>query len=119
MGNVKLIPTKGLTKDLINGYGILNGAKCFDKDGLQNYLLLQPVFKYFQTFTGTDRIFAWQSIRLSERSSKTPITSGNSFTLKLSFIYIERIGPRFIGNCLIQDNVSFTHRNVVNLFIVY
>ena len=26
---VKLISTKGLTKDLINGYGILNGAKYF------------------------------------------------------------------------------------------
>ena len=43
---VKLISTKRLTKDLINGYSICNGAKYFAKDRSQNYLVLQLVFKY-------------------------------------------------------------------------
>ena len=36
---VDIISTKGLTKNLINKYCILNGAKYFSSDGLQNYLV--------------------------------------------------------------------------------
>ena len=39
LGEVKLISPKGLKKDLINGYSILNGAICFNDDGLQNYFI--------------------------------------------------------------------------------
>ena len=35
----KIISTKGLTNDLTNKYSILNGAKYFSSDRLQNYLL--------------------------------------------------------------------------------
>ena len=38
---VKMILRKGLTADLINKYSILNGAKCFSLNGLQNYLINQ------------------------------------------------------------------------------
>ena len=34
---VKLISTKGFTKDSINRFGILNGEKNFPDDGLQNH----------------------------------------------------------------------------------
>ena len=37
---VKLISMKGLTKDLINKYKILNGRKYFSSGILQNYSLL-------------------------------------------------------------------------------
>ena len=53
-----------MTKDLINGYSIFNGARYFLKDGLQNCLVFEPVFKYFQTFTDNDKIFPWTSIGL-------------------------------------------------------
>ena len=52
---------KVLTKYLINGYSILNGANYSDENGSQNYLVFQPVAKYFQTFTGTDKMFALKS----------------------------------------------------------
>ena len=32
--------TKGLTKDLVNKYSILNSVKCVSSDGLQDYLEL-------------------------------------------------------------------------------
>ena len=35
-GEVKLISTKGLTKDLMNEYSILNGEKYFGEDGSKN-----------------------------------------------------------------------------------
>ena len=34
---VETISAKRLTKDLINGYRILNGPKCFSSKILQNY----------------------------------------------------------------------------------
>ena len=64
-GEVKLIPTKGLTKDMRNVYGILNCAKCFVDNGSQNCLAFQPVFQYFQTFTSA----------ISEDIFKVPVTS--------------------------------------------
>ena len=48
MGEVKLITTKGSTKDWINGYNTLNDAKYFAEDGSQNYLVFQPVFRYLK-----------------------------------------------------------------------
>ena len=39
MSKVKLISRKWLTKDLIDKYGILNAAKYFQSDELQNYLV--------------------------------------------------------------------------------
>ena len=39
---VKAISTKGLTKDLIDKFSILNGAKYFSSKILQNYLVFLP-----------------------------------------------------------------------------
>ena len=55
---VKAMPTKGLTKDLINRYSILNGAKYFYSGILQNYLIFIPAKKYIKCFSGTTRIYS-------------------------------------------------------------
>ena len=47
-GETKLITTKGLTKNLINGHKIANRAKYFIEDGSQNYLIFQPLIRYFE-----------------------------------------------------------------------
>ena len=39
---IKSISTKGLTKDLINKFSILNGAKYFSLGIFQNYLVFTP-----------------------------------------------------------------------------
>ena len=59
--DVTLILKNESTKDLINAYGISSSAKYFVEDESQNYLVLQAVFKYFQTFTGSDKMFALKS----------------------------------------------------------
>ena len=56
-GLLGLISTKRLTKYLVKGYSILNGAKKFGEDGSKNYLVFHPIFKYFQIFTGSDTTF--------------------------------------------------------------
>ena len=54
---------------------------------------------------------------VSEESIKTPVTSDNSFASRQTFVYNKSVRVSFKQNCLIQDNISCTHRNAVNLFI--
>ena len=53
---VKAISIKGLTKDLINKFSILNGAKYFSIRIFQNYLVFVPAKTYIKYFSGTTRI---------------------------------------------------------------
>ena len=53
---VKAIPTKGLIKDLINKFSILNGANYFSLGIFQNYLVFIPAKKYIKYCSGTTRI---------------------------------------------------------------
>ena len=53
---VKAISTKGLTKDLINKFSILNGAKYFSSGIFQSYLVFIPAIKYINYVSGTTRI---------------------------------------------------------------
>ena len=49
--------TKGLIEDLINKYDIINGAKYFSFDGLQNYLVFMSTrasFEYVNTNDNSD-----------------------------------------------------------------
>ena len=45
---VELISTKGLTKDLINGYSILKGVKYLSSCALQNFLVFISATKYIE-----------------------------------------------------------------------
>ena len=72
----------------------------FFQGWIPKLLVLQPIFKYFQTFTNAN-FFAWKSKGLVEKSIETPDISDNSFTSKLTFIYNRRIGAKFYENCLL------------------
>ena len=57
---------------------------CFDDDVSRNYLIVQPVFKSFETFTCTiEELFIWNSKGLSEESITTPATPSNGLALRL------------------------------------
>ena len=53
---IKSISTKGLTKDLIDKFSIVNGAKYFSSGMFQNYLVFIPAIKYIKHFSGTSRV---------------------------------------------------------------
>ena len=53
---IKSISTKGLTKDLIDKFSIVNGAKYFSSGMFQNYLVFIPAIKYIKHFSGTIRV---------------------------------------------------------------
>ena len=92
------------------------GKSHFEEDGVQNYLVFQPINKYFKvnTNTNTDYILPWKSKGLSAESIKPPTTSDNSLTPDLNY-YGTKTRVKFTGSCLKQSKVSYTHCVIVNI----
>ena len=83
----ELMSTKGLTKDLINKYSIVNGAKYFSSVGLQNYLIFTPPSRYITAFIRANKIYSWISKGISDESIKSPSESGSTFVPEFIVVY--------------------------------
>ena len=97
------------------------GKNYFEEDGSQNYLVFQPIIRYFKVNTiinVTDCVLSWKSKGLSNETIKPPTTSDNSLT-PTSYYYAAKLRIKFTGSCLKQNKVIFNHRKVVNIYIVY
>ena len=55
---------------------------------------------------------------MSNESIKPPTTSNYSLNPRLNY-YGTKIRVQFTGSCLKQPNHTFTHENIVNIYIVY
>ena len=128
MSNLNRKVTQNKTKHLLVE-NELNKLKTFDsgyfigkshsgEDGTQNYLVFQPMYRYFKMITDTDYISSWKSKGLSAESIKPPRTSDNSLTPALSY-YGTKTRVKFSESCLQQSNISYTHGKVVNIYNVY
>ena len=56
------------------------GKSHFEEDVTQNYLVFQPIDKYFKVITNTDYVSWWKYKGLSAESIKPPTKSDNSLT---------------------------------------
>ena len=45
---------------------------CFEEDGVQNYLVFQPMYKYFKRLVSTESIAEWESKGFSSEVIKPP-----------------------------------------------
>ena len=61
------------------------GKSHFEENSTQNYLVFQPLNKYFKVITNTDYVSSWKSQGLSAESVKPPTTSDNSLTPVLNY----------------------------------
>ena len=99
------------------------GKSHFWEDGTQNYLVFQPLNKYFKLnsiINVTDYVLSWKSKGLSAESIKPPTTSDNSLTPTLSYYYNTKIKVKFNGSVLRQSKkLSYTHSNMANIYIVF
>ena len=77
-------------KTFDSGYFI--GKSHFEEDGTQNYLVFQPINRYFKLIANTDYVSSWKSKGLSAESIKPPNTSDNSLTPVLSYYGTKTIG---------------------------
>ena len=91
------------------------GKNHFEEDGTQNYLVFQPMYRYFKKIGSTESIAKWESKGLSNEVIKSPdntLTPEVEFTGKKMYVI-------FRGSCLKQDNVTFNYGKIVNIYIVY
>ena len=84
----------------------------FEEDGTQNYLVFQPMYKYFEKIGNTDNISEWKSIGWSDE------ISDNTLAPELIY-YGQRMYVKFNGSCLKQDKVTFNHGKIVNIYIIF
>ena len=112
-----MISTKGFTKDLINKFSILNGAKYFSLKIFQNYLAFIPTKKYIKYFSGTTWIKSWKSNGMPEESIENITKSDSSFAPTFVF---QHLFPdmTFKGHCSIKNNISIP-KKVIDLYILY
>ena len=94
------------------------GKSHFEEDGTQNYLVFQPLHKYFKAIASTNYVSSWQSKGLSDETIKPPATSDNSLNPKVNY-YSAKARLEFRGSCLKQDKSAFNHGKIVNIYIVY
>ena len=85
------------------------GKSHFEEDGTQNYLVFQPINKYFKVITNTDYVSSWKSKGLSAKSIKPPATSDNSLNPIINY-YNYNIRLKFTGSCLKQSKITYTHK---------
>ena len=55
---------------------------------------------------------------MSDKSTKPPAISNNSIDLALNYVNT-KLQVKFDGSCLKQGRVTFTHKKVINIYIIY
>ena len=93
------------------------GNSHFEEDGTQNYLVFQPLKKYYKLITITYYISSWKSKGLSAETIKPPSTSDNNLTSGVSY-YDTKTRVKFTGSCSMQSNISYTHGTIVKKRLV-
>ena len=81
------------------------GKNHFEEDSTQNYLVLQPIKRYFEVITNSNYVSSWKTKGLSAKTIKPPATSDNSLTPTLSY-YGTKTRVKFNKSCLKQPKIS-------------
>ena len=58
----------------------------FEEEGTQNYLVFQPMYRYFKTIAIKKYISSWKSKGLSDESITPPATSDNSLSPSMDYL---------------------------------
>ena len=75
------------------------GKSHFEEYDKQNYLVFQPLNKYFEVIANPDYVSSCKSKGLSAETIKPPSTFDNSLTPSLSY-YGTETRVKFTGSCL-------------------
>ena len=67
----------------------------------------------------TIKVTAWKPKGLSHESIEPPSNSDNSHNPGIDYFDNSEIRVRFDGHCLKQEKVTFTHKQVINISILY
>ena len=82
------------------------GKSHFEEDGTQNYLVFQPLNRYFK-IGNSDYVLSWKFKGLSAESITSPSAPNNFLNPSLNYLST-KIRERFSGSCLKQPKISYT-----------
>ena len=98
------------------------GKSSFEEDGTQNYLVFQPIKRYFKVIAGVGNgsyIYYWQSKGLSDKRINSIKTYDYGITPYLNYYYTNKIRVGFDGGCWKQYQSIIPLKGIVNIYIVY
>ena len=117
----KLKQREDTINDLERVASYFRGKNYFDSDdGTQNYLVFQPMYRYFNTFVkgSTTYVSSWESKGLCNEKISSIITSSYNKASSLAYDNV-RIQLKFVGSLLKQNKITYNHGPIVNIYIVY
>ena len=101
------------------------GKSHFGEYGIQNYLVFQPMCRYFKRIAcvgSGNYIYFWKSKGLSDERLDSITASNYKITPELS-VYGIKTRVEFHGSCLKQDKVNkiyiYIYTLYINIYIVY
>ena len=97
------------------------GKSHFEEDGTQNYLVFQPMYRYFKRIAGVgsgNYIYFWKSKGLPDERLDSITASNYKITPELIY-YGTKTKVKLNGSCLKQDKVIYNHKKNSQYKIVY
>ena len=98
------------------------GESHFDEDRTQNYLVFQPMYRYFRRIVvgvgSGNYIYYRKSKGLSDERINSITASSYKVAPQLSY-YGTKTRIEFNVSCLKQDSFTFNHEKVLNIYIAY
>ena len=93
-----------------------HGKSNFEDDGMQNWLVFQPMQRYFKLASDNPSIIlSWKSKVLSDERIKSP-----KKILNPSQSYVgTKARVMFTIDSLKQEKIKFNHGKIVSIYIVY
>ena len=92
----------------------------FEEDGTPNYLVFRPIVRYFKILPNTNYVLLWKSKELSAETIKSHTTSpltASDYNLMPTLSHSgTKTKLKFTGSYLKQDQISYTHGKVVNVY---
>ena len=115
--------TANKTRHFLNNNDLSNyrGKNYFDEDGALNYYVFQPLFKYLEVahVSNITYILSWKSRGLHDTKIKAIATNNYLLNPQINIYDMGKIRIKFNGSFLNRFPPTMSHRNVVNMYIVY
>ena len=92
--------------------GYFRGKSHFEDDDIQNYLVSQPVSRFFETVANIIKVTACKSKEFSYKSIKPPSASDNSLNSGTNYFYNSRKGVKLLDILKAFDKVW--HKGIIS-----
>ena len=119
--NRKIVSNKTQDLSIEKELSYFNGKNYFDEDGMQNYYIFQPIYKYLKMayVNNVNCIVSWKSRELSDIKIESIKTNNYLLNPRIDFYDITKIWIKFKRSFLNLFPPAIGHGYIVNIYVVY